>query len=157
MRVKIHHHISKHDCETCGGTWHDIYTVRGALGQFETGEPAYCYGTEEGRIESVIYFLMNALKEKGFDVTIPDETALENMEVDWESYHNGIDSGLYDWYDLIPDDVKKYNELNDVHNDFYSKGWKRILNSCGYELREKRTEDEDEYWSYYDDYEDYDD
>lgn len=153
MRVKLHHHISKHDCETCGGTWHDIYTVRGALGQFEHGESAYCFGTEDGNMDLVVNYLMNALIERGFDITIPDNNELENMEVDWQSYHDGIDSGIYDWYEKIPDDVKLYNILSDQINEFYHVGWKRILNSCGYELKQKFSEDEE----FYDDYYDYDD
>lgn len=153
MRVKLHHHVSKHDCETCGGTWHDIYSVRGALGQFDNGQTAYCFGTEDGNMDMVVDFLMNSLKERGFDVIIPDSTLLEEMEVDWKSYHDGIDSGIYDWDEKIPDDVKEYNILSNQINDFYSTGWKRVLNSFGYELRLKYSEDE-EY--YYDDSDDWD-
>jgi len=150
MRVKINHHISKHDCETCGGTWHDIYTVRGALGQYENGQPAYCFGTEDGNMDMVVNFLMNALKERGFDINIPDESELDAISVDWVSYHNGIESGIYDWEEKLPDDVKEYNAINDKINNFYYKGWKRILNACGYELRVKVTEDEEYYFD--DDY-----
>lgn len=151
MRVKIYHHISKHECETCGGTWHDVYTVRGALGQYENGEYAYCFGTEDGNMNMVVDFLMNSLKERGFDIDIPDNTELYELSVDWLAYHNGIDSGIYDWVEKFPDDVKEYNIISDRIYDFYYNGWKRILNSCGYELRIKTTEDEDEE-PYYDDY-----
>lgn len=150
MRVKIHQHTSKHECETCGCTWNSIYTVRGALGQYEHGDEAYCYGTEDGDITFVVNYLMEELKRRGFVIDIPSTEELDNLKVDWKAYHDGIDSEIYDWYENVPDDVKAHNLLNDKIEEFYSTGWKKVLNSCGYELRFKYTEDEDEYYS--DDY-----
>ncbi len=149
MEVYIEHYISKHECETCGDEWHDIYTVSGALGDFVEGEGAYCFGTTDGDFYKVVDFLMDALKKKGHEVHAPDQSVLDELVVDWEAYHAGVDAGVYDWENNVPDDVRQYDTNNQLVADFYSTGWKEVLNFFGYELVESFDEDED--WDYGDD------
>lgn len=151
-RVKINIHESYHDCETCGGSSTTIYTVRGALGQFSSGDEAYCFGVVDGELWSVVDFIMNALKERGHTLDLPDfeEHIRLNSTIDWEAYHNGIESGIYDWEEKVPEDVRKYNLLEREIEHFYHTNWKIELTKCGYELKLTRTMDDDSW--YEDDY-----
>lgn len=51
-------------------------------GEFKEGERAACYGTETGYFTLVIDYLMNELIKRNYDI-------------DWESYYNGIESGIF--------------------------------------------------------------
>lgn len=151
-RVKIHKHVSKHDCETCGYSTNDMYQVRGALGQFNSGGEAYCYGTENGNFNAVVNFIINALQEKGYVLNLPDFQEYErlNSTINWEEYHDGIDTGKYDWEDKVPDDVRSYNILEREIEHFYHTNWKQELSKCKFELKMTYSEDEDDEYYYED-------
>lgn len=61
-KIKFHQHSSYHDCDDCGMMISDIYTVSCKGFKFTHGEPAYCYGTEEGDIEVVLKELFQYLQ-----------------------------------------------------------------------------------------------
>lgn len=145
IQINIHTHVSKHDCETCSGTWNEIYTLTGDLGEFESGEDAHCYGTKDGIYDEVINHIFEQLIEDGIPVKIPptDEYEILKKEVDWESYHTGIDAGIYNWYDIFPEDVTAIKRLEFEIDNFYSDGWQNQLTNNNVVLTFSNTEDED--------------
>lgn len=72
MKIRIHKHTTYHNCDDCGLSSSEIYSLSGGCGSFKHGDPAYCYGNEDGDIEIVLEELFKRLREKGFDVTIPE-------------------------------------------------------------------------------------
>ena len=81
----------------------DIYTVSCKGFKFTHGEPAYCYGTEEGDIEIVLKELFQYLQSVGYDVTIPtyyeddyDAHVEENTYYNQFVYGNGFITYLHE-------------------------------------------------------------
>lgn len=144
MRVKIHHHISKHNCDTCGGTWHDIYTVKGSLGKFESGDGAYCFGTEDGSFTDVVDFIIQELGKK-VPIKLPDfelHSKLDNS-IDWNDFYERSGS------DNLTDEMKQFKVLDREIDLFYGEGWRNLLKENGVHLKESFSEDDDEdFWDY---------
>lgn len=70
-KVKLKTHTTYHDCEDCGLCSSNIYTVSCKGFSFTHGDPAYCYGNEEGDLEIVLPKLFEYLNTQGIDVKMP--------------------------------------------------------------------------------------
>ncbi|GCJ79971.1 hypothetical protein BvCmsB5655_03195 [Escherichia coli] len=115
-KIKFHQHCSIHECDDCGMNMSDIYTVSCKGFKFTHGEPAYCYGTEEGDIEVVLKELFQYLQSVGHDVTIP-------------TYYE--------------DDYDAHVEENTYYNQFvYGNGFITYIHENGIEVKTKYTSDD---------------
>lgn len=145
MKIEINRHSSYHDCETCGLSINDVYTLSGDLGNFCDGDEAYCYDSYSGYLSNVTEFVLNALEEKGFVFERFSQHAVNELfdTIDWDTYWNllNLDPDMKD-----PVDVQKYNELEQSTETFYRTGWLKVLEDCGVEVEFTFTQDELDDW-----------
>lgn len=70
-KIKLETHTTYHNCDDCGVCSSEIYTVSCKGFSFTHGDPAYCYGNEDGDLEIVLPKLFEYLNAQGIDVKMP--------------------------------------------------------------------------------------